>query len=75
MKCSDIPDRHVIELAAHKRAHPWTAPGVVAGLVAEGVPLKLARAKVGRLERRGLLDSGVSSDLAWPTERGLRPLC
>jgi hypothetical protein len=67
MKRSDIDDEHVVELARRWRERPFECPGVVAALVAEGVPLRLARAKVEHLESRRLLQSGVSVDYAWPT--------
>jgi hypothetical protein len=66
MKRSDIDDEHVIELARRWRERPFECPGVVAALVDEGVPLRLARAKVEHMEDRGLLESGVSVDYAWP---------
>lgn len=66
MKRSDIPDAHVVQLAAQWQAAPFGHPGVVAALVAEGVPYRLALAKVEHLVRRGLLDYGVSPHYAWP---------
>lgn len=66
MKRSDIDDDHVIELALRWYGEPFKRPGVVAALVAEGVPRKLALAKVERLVERGLLDYGVSPNFAWP---------
>ena len=65
MQCKDIPDGHVMQLAQRWRDSP-RQPGVVAALVAEGVPAKLARTKVMRLCDRGLLDYGVSPNYAWP---------
>jgi hypothetical protein len=65
VKSSDIPDAHVVELA-RRWAHQPGQPGVVAALVAEGVPAKLAVHKVERLVARGLLDYGVSPNYAWP---------
>lgn len=69
MQRSDIAYDHVVNLARRWRDGPFGTPGVVAALVAEGVPAKLARAKVEHLSRRGLLDYGVSVDYAWPNER------
>jgi len=65
VKCSDIADDHVIELARRWRDEPGQ-PGVVEALASEGVPRKLALAKVERLVHRRLLDSGVSLSYAWP---------
>ena len=70
VKRSDIPDEHVLELARAWRDAPlgMKPPGVIAALVAEGVPHNLAMAKVLHMVRRGLLDYGVSPDYAWPAE-------
>lgn len=65
MKRSDIADDHVLELARHWRDDP-SQPGVVAALVAEGVPEKLALAKVEHMVDRNLLEYGVSPNYAWP---------
>lgn len=69
MKSADIDDQHVIDLA-----RAWSdggmlsgTPGVVAALVAEGIPEKLAYTKVMRLVDRGYLEYGVSPNYAWPT--------
>lgn len=67
MKRSDIDDDHVIELARKWYDQPFKVPGVVGQLVAEGVPEKLALAKVEHLCDRGLLDYGTSAYYAWPT--------
>lgn len=64
MKRSDIPDQHVIDLAQAWRDK--TGPGVVAALMAEGIPEKLAVAKVEHMAVRRLLDYGVSPYYAWP---------
>lgn len=64
MKCSDIPDDHVIELARAWRER--RGPGVVQALMDEGIPHKLALTKVERLVDRGLLDYGTSPHYAWP---------
>lgn len=66
MKRSDIADDHVIALAGRWKARPFAELGVVAALVAEGIPPKLAMAKVEHLVDRGLLDYGVSPNYAWP---------
>ena len=71
MKSSDIDDRHVIELAQAWRVGPLGTRGVVAALVAEGIPQKLAYAKVERLIDRDFLECGVSPNFAWPTEKAL----
>lgn len=67
MKCSDIPDEHVIALA-----RAWhedkNQPGVYDALVAEGVPPKVAWRKLEKLESRRLLDCGGSVRFAWPTD-------
>jgi hypothetical protein len=67
VKRADIPDNHVVELARRWRDEP-PAPGVVAALIAEGVPAKLALRKVEHLVSKGLLDFGVSPHFAWPTD-------
>ena len=41
-------------------------PGVIAALMAEGVPEKVALAKVLHMCRRGLLEYGTSPYYAWP---------
>ena len=71
MKSSDIDDQHVIDLAQAWHEAPLVNPGVVQALVEEGVPKKLAFAKVERLCDRGFLEYGVSPSCAWPT--GKRP--
>lgn len=65
MKRSDVSDEHAIELAQRWR-DDFTQPGVIAALMAEGVPEKVAYAKVLHLVKRGLLDYGVSPYFAWP---------
>jgi hypothetical protein len=65
MKRADIADEHVLDLASRWRDDP-TQPGVVDALLAEGVPRKLALAKVDHMVRRGLLDLGVSPYYAFP---------
>jgi hypothetical protein len=70
MKSSDIDDQHVIDLA-QKWRDSALGPGVVMALVAEGVPEKLAFAKVERLVSRGFLDYGTSAYHAWPTGKKL----
>lgn len=66
MKRADIPDGHVIDLAMLWHHDPRNHPGVVEALVREGVPVKLALAKVEHLTDRGLLEYGVSANYAWP---------
>lgn len=66
-KRADVPDELVLKLAQAWRDGP-DAPGVVRGLIAVGVPAKLARAKVEHLIDRRLLECGVSADYAWPVE-------
>jgi hypothetical protein len=66
MKRSDIPDDHVIELPQRWRDAPFAQPGVIAALVAEGIPHNLAMAKVMHLVDRKRLDYGVSPHYAWP---------
>jgi hypothetical protein len=65
VKRSDIADEHVLELASRWRDDK-TQPGVIAALVAEGVPQKVALAKVLHMTTRRLLDYGVSANYAWP---------
>ena len=71
MKSADIDDQHVIDLAQAWRAGSLGTPGVVAALVSEGIPEKLAYAKVERLVSRGYLEYGVSPSCAWPTGKTL----
>lgn len=70
MKSSDISDFHVVALARE-----WRRGGecVVDALIAEGVPEKLAYAKVEKLcgHRKDLLEYGTSPRCAWPTEKGI----
>jgi hypothetical protein len=68
VKRSDISDDRVIELARAWRDAPLGGKplGVVAALMAEGVPEKVALAKVEHMARRRLLDYGVSPYYAWP---------
>jgi hypothetical protein len=73
MQRKDIDDDHVIELARRWRdGAPWCClgevPGVVAALVEEGVPEKLAVSKVLQLCDKGLLEYGTSPYHAWPAE-------
>lgn len=70
MKRSDISDEHVIELAQAWRKG-FDKPGVIYALEAEGIPIKVAYAKVMHMVDRGLLEYGVSPFYAWPT--GKRP--
>lgn len=72
MKRSDIPDDHVIALA--RRWQESGGPGVVAALMAEGVPGKLAYSKVEHLADRGLLEYGVSVNYAWPVPNAVSKL-
>lgn len=65
MKRADIADEHVLDLACRWRDDP-AQPGVVNALLAEGVPRKLALAKVDHMVRRGMLDFGVSPYYAFP---------
>lgn len=67
VKRSDIPDEHVLDLARQWQQHPLSGtPGVVDALVAEGIPRKLATAKVLHMVHRRLLDYGTSPNYAWP---------
>ena len=70
MKRSDIDDQHVIDLARawHESSDPFVTPGVVAALVAEGVPERLAVSKVEHMCDRNLLEYGVSPYYAWPID-------
>lgn len=68
MQAKDIPDIHVIELAGS-----WSAGFgrcVLDALVDEGVPIKVAMAKIDKLIRRGWLEYGTSPRCAWPTPEG-----
>ena len=69
MKCADIDDALVIRYAADFHDRISTTP-VGARLVEDGVPPKVATAKIERLVSRGLLNYGVSPNTAWPTGRG-----
>jgi hypothetical protein len=66
VKRSDIADEHVLELARRWREDAFGQPGVIDALVAEGVPEKVAYAKVLHMAERRLLDYGVSPFYAWP---------
>jgi hypothetical protein len=65
MKRSDVTDEHVLELAQRWR-QGVDQPGVIDALMAEGIPEKVALAKVEHMVRRHLLDYGVSHNYAWP---------
>ena len=67
MKRSDIDDERVITLARAWKADS-SRPGVLAALVAEGVPTKVALSKIEHMTDRGLLEYGVSAAYAWPTQ-------
>jgi hypothetical protein len=64
MKRADIPDDHVVALA--RRWQLDGGAGAWSTLVDEGVPAKLATAKIEHLTTCGLLDYGVSVKLPWP---------
>jgi hypothetical protein len=66
VKRADIPDDHVVELARRWQDAKVGGVGVVWAMVAEGIPEKLALAKVEHLIDRGLLECGVSPYYAWP---------
>jgi len=69
VKRSDIDDQHVVDLArAWQDDDHFTTPGVVAALVAEGVPEKLAVSKVERLVDQDRLEYGTSPYYAWPRD-------
>ena len=60
MKCSDVPDREVLEfLAAHQGEWATTGTGygmpTVQDAVRPGTPYKLQRAKMRQLLNRGLI--------------------
>lgn len=69
MKRSDIDDQHVIDLA--QKWSDTRGPGVMEALIAEGIPEKLALAKVEHLHDRGYLECGVSPYYSWPTGKRL----
>jgi hypothetical protein len=67
VKCSDIADEHVIELAKRWQDAPmFTDPGVYRALIMEGVPEKVALRKIERLVARHLLEYGTTPHFAWP---------
>lgn len=66
MKRSDIADAHALALAQRWRDDPCGQPGVISALIAEGVPEKVALAKVEHMVQRGLLEYGTSPYHAWP---------
>lgn len=72
-KCSDIDADHVVDLARQSFSHGGVGLGVVAALVAEGWPERLALAKVEKLVSKGRLDYGVSPYYAWPEPDGDTP--
>jgi hypothetical protein len=65
VKRADVADEHVLELAQRWRENS-SQPGVIDALMAEGVPEKVALAKVEHMACRNLLDYGVSPYYAWP---------
>jgi hypothetical protein len=65
VKRADVADGHVLELAQRWR-EGFGQPGVIDALMAEGVPEKVALAKVEHMVSRRLLDYGVSPYYAWP---------
>lgn len=67
MQLKDIDDQHVLDLARRWHSRPNSEPGVVGALIAEGIPAKLAVAKVEHLVKRGYLEYGTSANYAWPT--------
>jgi hypothetical protein len=69
-KRADIDNDHVIDLARRWQHEPLVAPGVIWALVSEGVPPKVAYAKVMYLVERGVLEYGTSPHFAWPVNRG-----
>lgn len=73
MKRSDIDDQHVLDLARAWQEAPLhlATPGVIQALVDEGIPPRLAYAKVAHLSMRGYLEWGVSANYAWPTGKRL----
>lgn len=66
MKISDIDTQHVVDLAHAWRISKGDGTGVVRALLEEGIPEKLARAKVLKLIDQGILECGTSVDYAWP---------
>lgn len=67
MKRSDIDDQHVLDLAGQARAEGFT-PNLLERLQAEGIPHKVALAKIEHMCSRDLLDYGVSPAFAWPID-------
>lgn len=65
-KRSDITDEHALDLARRWQDDHFGQPGVIGALMAEGVPEKVALAKVEHMAERGLLDYGTSPYHAWP---------
>jgi hypothetical protein len=66
MKRADITDEHVIAIV---EAMSPSGPGVLDILTAEGVPAKVALAKVLHMSRRRILDYGVSPNRCWLNPR------
>ena len=66
MKRSDISDEHVLELARAWRDAPLKKPCALDALIDEGVPVKVAIAKIEHMVSRRLLDYGVSVRCPWP---------
>ena len=66
VKRSDITDERVLDLARRWREGGPGTPGVIGALAAEGIPEKVALAKVEHMVKRGLLDYGASPYYAWP---------
>lgn len=71
MATKDITDQQVVQACRDWFATSPAGPGSLARLVAmTEQPEKVCRSALGRASRRGLIDWGVSIDLAWPTPAG-----
>lgn len=66
MKASDIDERELLQMIAEHEAGrlPYDV------LVSRGIPEKVVYAKYEKLDRRGLIEYGVSLRTAWLTAAG-----
>lgn len=72
-KCSDIPDRLILELCHefHDGSHANPTPDEALSRL---FPAKVVLAKMGKLQDRGLIEVGVSLRTGWLTDKGYEVL-
>ena len=71
MKAADIPEREMLE-AFHEWQTTWREPAHKRFL--GRFPEKVIYAKMAKLDRRGLIEYGVSLRTGWLTSKGLARL-